>query len=143
MRFRPLTTEAEWNWFISRNPIKRMADVQGIVAYNDDGEISGIVCFDNFRYGTCTPHFATDTLLGIRDGALSYAMEYLRARDTEVMIAIVADVNPKAIRIAKKLGWKEVAQVPDMGGIGIGATILRATVDDVKHALPVNQKEAA
>ncbi len=143
MKFRMIENGSDWQWFQSRTHVIRCEDTQGIVAYDDDG-ITAMCVADSFSVDSCNVHFAVDSVWAIRNGLFTvfadWVFDYL---DKKRMFGLVPDNNAKAIRLDKKIGFREVTRVPDAICDGIGYIVMRLDKDDCRWRTKYEQERAA
>lgn len=111
--FKPLTEVEEWDWIWSRAYPIACSDTQGLVAYDEDGNILAGAVFDSFTADGCSVHFAIDNPLVIRRGFLHEIARHLFiACGRNRIFGLVPANNHKALKFDTHLGMKEVARIP-------------------------------
>tara|TARA_R110000787_G_scaffold3980_3_gene15521 strand:- start:3166 stop:3609 length:444 start_codon:yes stop_codon:yes gene_type:complete len=146
IKFKPLTDQAEWDWMAKRASPMRVEDSQGLVAYNEaTGVISGIVVMDSWTKSGCQAHIAIDNPMCIRAGLLREAFFHIHVTcDRKYVFGTVPAGNKKAYDFDLKMGFEEVARIPDGYAEGVDYIIIRMSREN-NPWLPkrIEQKEAA
>lgn len=143
MQFRMIENDQDWAWFVQRTHVIRCEDTQGIVCH--DGERIVAMCVaDSFSVDSCNVHFAVDSPWAIRDGLFTvfadWVFDYL---DKKRMFGLVPDNNAKAIRLDKKIGFREVTRVPDAIADGVGYIVMRLDKEDCRWRTKYEQEKVA
>jgi len=132
IRFKPLTTDAEWAWIVPRAHPMPVKDTQGIVAYEDTtGEIAGIVVMDNWTPSGCQTHFAIDNANCIRRGLLREVAIHIHIQcNRRYIFGLLPANNGEAHKFGLKLGFEEVARIPEGYDTGVDYIVLRLAKED-------------
>jgi hypothetical protein len=111
--FKPMTEQHEWDWVYSRAYPIRCIDTQGIVAFNEKGEIKAICVADSFTPDACQVHVAIDSPTVIRRGFFNEVFRHLfiQCGRSRVFGLVPAD-NAAALKLNKHMGFTEVARIP-------------------------------
>lgn len=142
IHFTPLTTPHEWQWFKERTHVISCEDTQGIVAYRETGAIAGMVVFDTWTDSSVNVHFAIDDPACIRRGLFrETAIHAYHVGGKKRLFGLVPSNNTKALRLNKKIGFTEVARVPDAIDDGVDYIVMRLNKEDCRW-LPALLKEA-
>ena len=132
IKFKPLQTNEEWDWVLRRAHPMRVEDSQGIVAYEDTtGKIAGIVVMDSWTPSGCQTHFAIDNPICIRRGLfceVAYHIHVVCKR--RFIFGLIPANNDKAYKFDIKMGFEEVARVPDGFDIGVDYIVVRLAKED-------------
>jgi len=143
VKFAMLEHEEPWQWFKERTHVIRCEDTTGIIAYDERG-IQGMCVADSFSVDSCNVHFCIPNPMSIRAGIFTIFADYIfDVRGVKRMFGLVPDNNEKAIRLDKKLGFREVARVPDAISDGVGYVVMRIDRDANRWRTANQQKEAA
>ena len=132
MQFKALTNDLEWRWFQGQTHVIRCEDTQGIIAYDHRG-IQGMCVADSFGVDSCNVHFCIPNPMSIRAGLFTYFADHIF--DTcgrKRMFGLVPDNNVKALKLDTKIGFREVARVPDAIEDGIGYIVMRLDKEDCR-----------
>ena len=141
--FAPLRTKPEWQWFKERTHVISCEDTQGIVAYRETGCIAGMVVFDTWTDNSANVHLAIDDPTCIRRGLLrEAAIHAYHVGGKKRLFGLVPSNNAKALRLNKKIGFREVARVPDAIDDGIDYVVMRLDKEECRW-LPALLKEAS
>jgi len=142
--FKPLDNDAEWQWIFDRAHPLRTIDTQGIVAYDGKGEIAGIVIMDSWTPSGCQTHFAIDNPMCIRAGLFQQvAIHIHHTADRKYIFGLIPADNEKAHKFDLKMGFKEVARVPDGYGEGVDYIVVRMSREENPWLPEQFKKEAA
>tara|TARA_R110000824_G_scaffold17926_2_gene71802 strand:+ start:129 stop:572 length:444 start_codon:yes stop_codon:yes gene_type:complete len=146
IKFKPLTTQKEWEWVSKRAKPIQVADSQGLVAYNEDTNvICGIVVMDNWTISGCHAHIAIDNPMCIRAGLLSEAFFHIHVTcNRKYAFGAIPASNKKAYNFDLKIGFEEVARIPDGFAEGEDYIIIRMSRENNPWLFKqMKQKEAA
>jgi RimJ/RimL family protein N-acetyltransferase len=144
MKFKPLTELYEWAWFQKLARPVRCEDSQGIVAYNDAGKIVAMAVFDGFTVDSCTAHVGITNPLVIRAGFLNEVFDHLfNTCDLKRVFGLVPSNNTKALKFDLKIGFTEVARIPDGFETGVDYAVVRLDKEDCRWIEHPVQKEMA
>tara|TARA_R110000803_G_scaffold57597_1_gene115546 strand:+ start:169 stop:612 length:444 start_codon:yes stop_codon:yes gene_type:complete len=142
IKFKPLTEQKEWDWIAKRAKQTQVEDSQGLVAYKDgSGDILGIVVMDNWTKSSCQVHIAIDNPFCIKAGLLSevsYHVHVVCGRN--YILGLVPANNKKAHAFDLKIGFKEIARIPDAYDEGVDYIILRISKDSNPWLLESTEK---
>lgn len=132
MIFKPLTNDFEWEWVIKRACPMPVYDSQGIVAYDErSGKIAGVVVMDSWTQSGCQAHIAIENPFCIRSGLLHEVARHVHiACGRRYIFGLVPANNEKALRFDQKIGFTEVARVPDGYAEGVDYVVMRLSKDD-------------
>jgi hypothetical protein len=141
--FTALTQPNEWSWIRKKTNIHVMEDSQGIVAYQD-GKIKACCVFDSIGQDSCNVHFAIDNPMVIRAGFFREIAEHVYiTMGLKRMFGMVPSNNVKAYKLDKKIGFTEVALVPDGHSDGVDYHIMRMDKADCRWLADEYKEEAA
>jgi hypothetical protein len=142
--FKPLSTKVEWDWFKERTHVIRCEDTQGIVAYNDAGDLMGVLVADSFSPDSCNVHMAIDNPIVIKYGFLNEIGNHLfNVCKRSHIFGLVPSNNKRAIKFDKHIGFTEVARIPDGVGTGTDYVILRMDRVDCPWIAHEEEQEVA
>jgi len=127
IKFKPLTEQKEWDWIVKRAKPTQVQDSQGLVAYKDNsGDILGVVIMDNWTKSSCQVHIAIDNPFCIKAGLLVEAAYHIHVVcNRKYVFGLVPANNKKAYAFNLKIGFKEVARIPDAYAEGVDYIIVR------------------
>lgn len=141
--FKPLTTQEEWDWTYNLCHQIRCEDSQGIVGYNEKGDIRCAAVFDSFTVDACSVHFAIAAPIVIKYGFLNEIARHLFITcGRKKIFGLVPSTNEKALRLDKHIGFTEVARIPDAIMDGVDYIVIRLDKKDCKW-IPQEHREAA
>jgi len=145
IKFKPLTSQDEWNWVFERAQPLQCKDSQGIVAYDDTtNKIAGVVVMDSWTESGCQSHFAIDNPICIRAGLfreVAYHIHITSGR--KYIFGLVPANNKKAYKFDLKMGFKEVARVPDGFAEGVDYIVIRMSREENRWLPKEIRQEAA
>ena len=144
IKFKPLTRPDEWTWVSERAYPMQAADTQGIVAYDDTtGKIAGIVVMDSWTASGCQAHFAIDNPMCIRRGLFSEVAHHVHVVcGRKYIFGLIPADNDRAYKFDLKMGFKEVARVPDGYAEGVDYIVVRMSREENRW-LPEELREEA
>ena len=144
IKFKPLTRPDEWTWVSERAHPMQAADTQGIVAYDDTtGKIAGIVVMDSWTASGCQAHFAIDNPMCIRRGLFSEVAHHVHVVcGRKYIFGLIPADNDRAYKFDLKMGFKEVARVPDGYAEGVDYIVVRMSREENRW-LPEELREEA
>ena len=133
MIFKALTENYEWAWMRKRACPLRCEDTQGLVAYDEQGKIVAVAAFDGFTDDSCNAHVAIDNALVIRAGFLNEVFRHLFVVcDLKRVFGLVPANNRKALNFDLKIGFTEVARIPDGFETGVDYAVVRLDKEDCR-----------
>lgn len=111
--FKPLTEKYEWDWIFERACPLWCKDTQGIVAYDENGNIQAVTVMDSWTDNACQVHFAIDKPLVIKHGFLNECFRhvFITCKRKRVFGLIPSD-NDRAHKLDLHIGFTEVARIP-------------------------------
>ena len=132
IKFKPMTEKHAWDLIHARSHPMWMKDSQGIVAYEDTtGEIAGIVIMDSWTPSGCQTHFAIDNPICIRRGLFrEVALHIHVACDRRYIFGLIPANNEHAHKFDLKMGFREVARIPEGYDIGVDYIVVRLARED-------------
>ena len=132
IKFRPLTEPNDWDWIHQRAHPMAVKDTQGIVAYEDTtGKIAGIVVMDSWTPSGCQTHFAIDNPICIRRGLFREVAIHIHVVcNRQYIFGLIPADNEHAHKFDLKMGFEEVARIPEGYDIGIDYIVVRLAKED-------------
>jgi len=144
MRFKALTEPEEWQWIWERAYPMAVKDTQGIVAYDDKGKIAGIVVMDSWTPSGCQTHFAIENPMCIRRGLFREVAVHIHVTcGRPYIFGLIPANNDKAHKFDLKMGFKEVARVPEGYDIGVDYIVVRLAKEENRWLPDEYKSEAA
>lgn len=118
-------------WLHSRSGLPLMQEFIGI-AREVDGQIVAAFGYDNFQQWSCCLHTATDVPWGYNRTLLrtAFTVPYVQW-DYRCLLAIIQVGNQKSMNIADRLGFTEIAVVPEAHPAG-GLRFLKMKKEDCR-----------
>lgn len=145
IKFKPMTEQHEWNWVVARAQPMWVHDTQGIVAYDDsDGHIAGVVVMDSWTPSGCQTHFAIDNPMCIRRGLFREVAYHIHvACQRRYIFGLIPANNERAHKFDLKMGFREVARIPDGFNEGVDYIVVRLAKEDNRWLPDEFKQEAA
>lgn len=133
IHFKPLTKHDEWSWILERAHPICCEDSQGIVAYDDNGDIQAVCVFDSFTTESCSVHFAIGNPFVIKHGFFTEVANHaFHTLGKKRMFGLVPSDNPKALKLDLHIGFHEVARIPDAIRDGVDYIVIRLDKKDCR-----------
>ncbi len=125
--FKPMDSEVEWQWVLDRAHPMWVKDTQGIVAYeNTTGNIAGMVVMDSWTPSGCQTHFAIDNPICIRRGLFREVAHHIHVVcNRRYIFGLIPANNEAAHKFDLKMGFEEVARIPEGYDIGVDYIVVR------------------
>ncbi len=125
--FKPMDSEVEWQWVLDRAHPMQVKDTQGIVAYeNTTGNIAGMVVMDSWTPSGCQTHFAIDNPICIRRGLFREVAHHIHVVcNRRYIFGLIPANNEAAHKFDLKMGFEEVARIPEGYDIGVDYIVVR------------------
>ena len=125
--FKAMDSEVEWQWVLDRAHPMQVKDTQGIVAYeNTTGNIAGVVVMDSWTPSGCQTHFAIDNPICIRRGLFREVAHHIHVVcNRRYAFGLVPANNEAALKFDLKMGFEEVARIPEGYDIGVDYIVVR------------------
>jgi hypothetical protein len=113
------------------------SDVRGIVAIRK-GKIGSVYMFDSWTASACQGHhIVTDKRVlveGMMEEVWSWMFSATGGKRHKV-IGAVSSTNLPSLRLAKRIGFKELFRIESGVAIGVDQVILEMTKDDCRYVL--------
>lgn len=109
-KFRKSTPE-DISWFIETAKYNPSAAFGGITVYNESG-LCGMVGLDHWTHTGVWTHFAFKTARAIVP-LWRELLQYLASHGYRILIGVTPGDNVRALRVIKRLGWREMYQQKD------------------------------
>jgi len=109
-KFRASTYE-DVEWFKQITHYLPSANFGGITAYNESG-IAGMVGLDHWSYTGVWAHFAFKYPRAIAP-LWAELLKYLTSHGLVILNGVTPGDNVRALRVIRKLGWREIYQQKD------------------------------
>jgi len=124
--FRPIDSDADWKWMADRTSILLIPDMTSIMAVDaDTGAIQACCVMDSWTENSCQIHFAIDNPFVIRHGYFEEISKFVfDTSGREVMIGTVPASNEKALKLDKRIGFKEVTRLKNAFKQGVDFVVL-------------------
>lgn len=144
MQFKALDLPEEWAWVRARaNPLC-VEDSQGIVAYDEKGQIAACMVADSFAPESCHAHIAIGNPLALKYGFLEECFTHLfKVCNRKRVFGMVPGTNKKALRFDTHIGFTEVARIPHGYSTGVDYVILCMERDECRWLADSSLEEAA
>jgi hypothetical protein len=131
IQFKAMDRQEEWDWIWERAYPLRTIDTQGIVAYDGNGKICAMVVMDSWTPSGCQTHFAIDNPMAIKAGLFQQVAIHIHVTaGRRYIFGLIPADNEKAHKFDLKMGFKEVARVPDGYREGVDYIVVRLAKED-------------
>ena len=139
--FRQLHVPTDWPWITQRIPLLLVEDTCGFVAYDaEDNSILACVIFDNFTHKTVQAHQIVERPIALKYDFFGMCMEFAFLRCNKNRIyGVVAASNKKAIRLNKRIGFKEVYRIPEGYADGTDYIVMELTKEGAGYELAIRE----
>ena len=130
--FRLLKGQEDWEWVNSILPLDLTTSTTGLMCYEigTQRRLAAMVC-ESWTENSCQCHLIVDHIAALRHGFLQACADYVfTTGERKKMIGIVPSKKYKALRLNKRLGFKEVGRIADAFEDGNDAVILEVHRDD-------------
>ena len=120
IEFRPFDyTPPATDWFLQRNPICRVSDAKGIVAWRGR-EIQAMAIMDTWATNSCQIHIVVDNPMVFRHGFKEKVLDYIFLTcNRGIVYGLTPADNKKALRFSKHIGFEHCMNLKDGYKIGI------------------------
>lgn len=126
--------QAYWQWVADRADVAWDPRSKGLIALRDNGDIDAGVLCDNWTRTSCTTHIAVENPMVVRAGFFQEVGRWLfEVCGMKVLVGITPSNNLEAIRFNRKLGWQEVARVPEGYDHGVDMVIQTMTPEQCRY----------
>ena len=127
-----MSTPEEWAWFNAKNPVFWVQDTIGIVAYRDGG-IAAAALIDNRVNNSAQMHIVIEDPIVIRHGFFEAMFNTAFGETRKFLFGNVSSLNEKIIKLAKHVGFTEIARLEDARDVGDDMVVLRLRREDCKY----------
>lgn len=111
-------------WLKSKMPYNLSEQTCGFVAIDSNGKQIGAVVYDNFMHSTAQVSLVLDSVSAIKCGLLECASEwYWSDANKNSLLALVADVNERSLRLVKRVGFREIHRIKNGHAYGVDTLI--------------------
>lgn len=125
VKFRGLQGKEDWAWFTARNPACLTENTTGVVAVDGNDKILACCIMDSWTETSCQAHYAIDNPIVLRRGFFEEISKFVFDTAKRMYIyGLVPSDNEKALRLNKKIGFKEVTRLKDAFKLGVDYVIL-------------------
>jgi len=143
MKFKPMTTDVEYEWFRARTFVCKKEEQEGIVVYDRRG-IQGICVAEAFTSDSCHIHWALDSPFALRSGFLNEIFRHLyQVRMRHHIFVTIPSDNKKSLVLTKHIGFHEVNRMLDGVGTGTDYIIMRMDKDMCRWIVQEEKRSAA
>ena len=129
-----LEKEAYWDWVAQRAGTVKCMNSRGFIALRDNGDIDAGVAFDNWTKTSCGTHIAIENPFVLRHGFLEEVARYVfDVCDRKIIVGFTPGDNEAALRFNRKIGWVEIARIPDGQDHGVELVIQTMRPDQCRY----------
>lgn len=124
--FKPINCEDEWDWVTSRVPLLMVSDMTSILAYDKvSGERLACCVMDTWTPTSCQIHFTIENPMVLRHGFFQEISKFVfDVAGRIIMYGLVPSDNAKALKLDKKIGFKEITRLKDAYAKGVDYILL-------------------
>jgi RimJ/RimL family protein N-acetyltransferase len=143
--FRAFHGPSDWGWVQHHLALHRVEDTVGVIAVDEDTNttVAGFIG-DSWTATAVQGHIIIDDPMVLRHGFLEEVTDFVyNVGEREVIIATVASNNAAALSVNKKIGFSEIARIPDGMSFGVDSVIMTMTKEQCPYWTPHTQKVAA
>lgn len=135
IHFRAFHGPSDWGWCQQQVAFKQVEDTSGIMAIDvDTNETVGAWIMDNWTNNSVQCHFMITSPLVLRHGFLEEGFDYIFNHcGRKYIYAFCASNNLAAINFISRLGFTEVARLPEAFEDSIDYVLMQCTRDDCKR----------
>lgn len=140
--FRALHGPTDWGWIQQYLPLKRVEDTGGIMAIDTIENRTVAACvLDTWTDTSVQAHLIMTTPLVVRHGFFHEVTDYVfNVAKRKLMIGLVPENNEAALAVDQKIGFVEVARIPDAVSDGVGMVILTMTPEQCAYYTPWSEE---
>lgn len=109
--FRPFSIAAEWQWFLTRNPIQTTRDARGIMAYRGDKPVAAAV-MQNWSPGSVEVHQVITNTMVIRKGWPEVLFEAAFGDTRQSVYCFIHTKNVQAMKLTMHAGFEVAGSIP-------------------------------
>lgn len=103
-----------WAWMNRKNSLPWSTDLRTIAAMREDGSIACAVGYNAWTHSACWMHVAFDSTHGLTRSLWRAAFEYPFIKcGMEAVYCLIYQTNEEALRLVRKLGYREIAKTVD------------------------------
>jgi len=132
LEFRSFVGEHDWGWVQQQVPILRIEDTCGLMAIDTEkNETVGACIIDNWTENSAQVHLMMTSPMVIRHGFINFVAHFLyRECQLKYLYGLVPADKTKAVALNTRMGFKEVARLPDAWCDGVDYLIMSMTPAD-------------
>lgn len=138
VQFRQFDGPSDWGWVKSHMPLLRVEDTSGIIAVDLDTNTTVAGCiFDTWTHTSVCAHQIIENPMVLRHGWFEECVDYVyNVCEKQLIIGLVPADNVKALELNAKIGFVELARVPDAVNVGVDLVLLTMTRDQCRFYHP-------
>jgi hypothetical protein len=112
---------------------------RGLIAIDSSGVPQGVILLDNWTENCVTGHIAIQKPMALRE-LLPELCDYVyHFCGKSMILAGIADDTPKALKLVKNIGFKEIYRIKDGWDVGIDLVLTQMTKDDCRHTQKIKE----
>lgn len=122
----------DWDWVQTRVGCILCEDTDGVMALRGRDLVAASI-FDQFSETSCFCHLVMEDPFVIRSDFLFYSFAYpFWARNKELLVGCTPADNKEALRLNKKMGFREVYRIPEAYKKGVDLVIQEMRRDECR-----------
>lgn len=115
-----------------------------MAAIDDTGAIRGAVAFDDFTKGSAEVHIALESPMALKTIIPACFIFPFVQLGLRVVVGVTPASNERALRLNRRLGFKETHRVKDAWDVGVDMVVQEIRPDDCERWLrPAHGKAVA
>lgn len=125
----------EWHWpqIPDEGKPALSADIKGIVALNEAGELEAACCFDSWAFNSCQIHIYIKNPFVLKHGFAAEVFKYAFVTCGKgKVIGVTAADNLKALKFIKNIGLKEIFKIKDGYKKGVDFVLTELNREDCR-----------
>lgn len=115
IQIRPFHGPSDWGWIQQYIPMLRVEDTCGLMAIDlDKNETVGAFIVDNILYNSAQASFILKNSMVIKHGFIEECASFVfDGLGKDIIYGYVREDNTKAMRLNKRLGYKDKTRIPE------------------------------
>ena len=129
----------DFSWLAKRTNAKVSREARAMKVVDEAGHIRGMVLFDDFWPNSCEAHMAVETPIAWRRLIPACFLFPFEARKVGVVRAEISSANPRSLRMARALGFREVTRIRQGYSVQEDIVVHELRPEDCQQWLPSAQ----
>lgn len=135
VEYRALHGPTDWGFVQQHLPLKRVEDTGGIVAVDTEtGDTVAVCVLDTWTETSVQAHLIMANHWVVRHGFFNEVTDYVyNVAGRKLMIGLVPSNNEAALSVDAKIGFHEVARIPEAVAEGVDMVVLTMTPEQCHY----------